>query len=214
VFRKAKAVNRQKTVLLNGSGVNLEWFTVQPMPEKFAFLCISRLIRDKGVFEYLEACAEIKKSNPDVRCLLVCPYDSNPSSLKPEELQRFIDDGVIEYFGEQTDVVPYFAQCSVFVLPSYHEGLPRSVIEAMAVGRAIITSDVPGCRETVQDCENGYLVPVKNSEALYEKMKLLAENNALRKKMAEKSYQICKSKFEVNIVNNSMIGCMEKYYKQ
>lgn len=148
-FRKAIAVNKQKTVLLNGSGVNLERFRVQPMPEQFGFLCISRLIRDKGVYEYLKACEIIKKNNPDVRCMLVGPYDSNPSSLQPEELQRFIDDRIVEYFGEQKDVVPYLAQCSIYVFPSYREGTPKTVLEAMSCGRTVITTDVPGCGETV-----------------------------------------------------------------
>lgn len=208
VFRKAKAVNKQKTALLNGSGVNLEWFTVQPMPEKFAFLCVSRLIRDKGVFEYLEACAEIKKSNPDIRCLLVGPFDSNPSSLKPEELQRFIDDGVIEYFGEQTDVVPYFAQCSVFVLPSYREGTPKTVLEAMACGRAVITTDAPGCRETVEHNENGLLVPIKNVSELVKAMRYMLDNPDCVTEMAALGRKKVEEVFDVNKVNSTICQTM------
>lgn len=207
-FRKARAVKRQKTVFLNGSGVNLDRFTVQPMPEKFAFLCISRLIRDKGVYEYLEACERIKKKNPGIRCLLVGPYDSNPSSLKPEELQRFIDEGVIEYFGEQSDVIPYLAQCSVFVLPSYREGTPKTVLEAMACGRAVITTDVPGCREAVDHNINGLLVPAKDVDKLADAMQMAVDSLQLMEKMAVNGRKKAKELFDVNKVNAKICQTM------
>lgn len=207
-FRKAGAVNKQKTVLLNGSGVNLDKFSVQPMPEKFGFLCISRLIRDKGVFEYLKACEIIKKNNPDVRCLLVGPYDSNPSSLQPEELQRFIDEGTIEYFGEQKDVVPYLAQSSVYVLPSYREGTPKTVLEAMACGRAVITTDAPGCRETVCHKVNGLLVPIKDVDKLTEAMQYMIDNPDRAAEMAVLGRGKVEEVFDVNIVNEKICQTM------
>ncbi len=208
-FREAKAVNKQKTVLLNGSGVNLDKFTVQPMPDKFGFLCISRLIRDKGVYEYLEACEMIKKSYPDVRCMLVGPYDSNPSSLQPEELQRFIDNGIIEYFGEQSDVAPYIAECSVYVLPSYREGTPKTALEAMACGRAVITTDVTGCKETVDHNVNGILVPVKNAGKLAEAMRFMIDNPEVIGDMAQKGREKAEELFDVNKVNAKICQTMK-----
>ena len=154
-FRSHGIIKSQKTVLVHGSGVNTAKFNVMPLPENPAFLCISRLIRDKGVYEYLEACRRIRKDYPAVRCLLVGPYDTNPSSLKPEDLKPFLDAG-IEYFGEQDDVRPFLKQASIYVLPSYHEGTPKTNLEAMACGRAVITTDAPGCRETVVDGEKSY----------------------------------------------------------
>lgn len=209
IFRQAKSITRQDIVLLRGSGVNLERFTLQPMPEKFGFLCISRLIRDKGVYEYLEASRKIKQVFPDVRCLLVGPYDSNPSSLKPEELQQFIDDGVIEYFGEQSDVIPYLAQCNVFVLPSYREGTPKTILEAMACGRATITTDAPGCREAVDDGVNGVLVPVKNVEKLIEAMKFSINNPERIKKMATQGRKKAEEIFDVEKVNATICKTMK-----
>lgn len=200
-FRKAKVIKKQKTVMLHGSGVNVDKFSVQPMPETFGFLCISRLIRDKGVYEYLEACERIKTKNPNVRCLFVGPYDSNPSSLHPDELQKFIDNGVIEYFGEQSDVIPYLAQCNVFVLPSYREGTPKTVLEAMACGRACITTDAPGCRETVDDKENGLLVPVKDVNALADAMQYMIDNPKEMSIMAQNGRQKAERVFDVNKVN-------------
>ena len=105
-------IKDDQTLIINGSGVNIEKFQLTPLPSKSAFLFIGRLIKDKGVMEYLEACKAVKEKYPHVRCLLVGPYDSNPSALKLEELQPYIDNGIVEYFGEQSDVRPFIAQCS------------------------------------------------------------------------------------------------------
>ncbi|MBO4343855.1 MAG: glycosyltransferase family 4 protein [Clostridia bacterium] len=202
-FRDNRIIKNQKVVMIHGSGVNTEKFTVTPLPEKTAFLCISRLIRDKGVYEYLEASEKIKKEFPDTRCMLVGPFDTNPSAIKKEELQPFIDAGV-EYFGEQEDVRPYLMQSSVFVLPSYREGTPKTNLEAMACGRAVITTDAPGCRETVKDGENGYLVPVKDVNALYEKMKFFIENPGKAKEMGEKGRASAEELYDVKKVNEQI----------
>lgn len=208
VFRENHIVNKQKTVLIHGSGVNLQRFQVLPFQEQFGFLCISRLIRDKGVYEYLEACKRIKKEHPEVRCLLVGPFDSNPSAIKEEELQKFIDCGAVEYFGEQTDVRKYIAQCNVFVLPSYREGTPKTNLEAMACGRAVITTDVAGCKETVVDGENGYLVPIKNVDVLCEKMEHFINNPELASKMGADGRMKAESIFDVEVVNRQICKSM------
>jgi glycosyltransferase involved in cell wall biosynthesis len=201
-------INEEKTVIINGSGVNMEKFKPEPLPETPAFLFIGRLIKDKGVMEYLDACKRIKDEYPVVRCLIVGPYDSNPSALQPEELQPFIDEGIIEYFGEQTDVRPYLKQCSTYILPSYHEGTPKTVLEAMAIGRSIITSDAPGCRETVTDGYNGFLVPVKDINTLVEKMKYLIEDQEINSIMAERSLKFAKEKYDVNLINKAIMKTM------
>ena len=202
VFTDNKIIKKEKTVILNGSGVNLEKFTQKPLPDGATFLCISRLIKDKGVYEYLKAARIVKEKYSNARFLLVGPYDSNPSALKPEELQPYIDDGIIEYFGEASDVRPYLEMCNVFVLPSYREGTPKTVLEAMATGRAIITTDATGCRETVINGENGYLVPIKDVDALSTAMIDLIEKPELISQMADKGLEFVKQKFDVNIVNN------------
>lgn len=207
-FIKNRLVHEAKIVIINGSGVNLDKFKPEPLPNKPAFLFIGRLIKDKGIMEYLEACKRIKSECPEVRCLLVGPYDSNPSALLPEELQPFIDEGIIEYFGEQDDVRPYLKQCSTYVLPSYHEGTPKTVLEAMATGRSIITSDSPGCRETVIDKFNGFLVPVKEVIGLVDKMRVLIEDQDTNRIMAERSLKLAKEKYDVNLVNESIMKTM------
>lgn len=208
IFRKNRIVRKQKIVRLPGSGVNLRRFDILTFPKQFAFLCVSRLIRDKGVYEYLEASRRMKKENPNVRFLLVGPYDSNPFALTPEELKPFIDDGSIEYFGEQEDVKPFFAQCSVFVLPSYREGTPKTNLEAMACGRAIITTDAPGCRETVVNGENGYLIPIRDVDALCAKMKVFIEQPQLAQTMGKCGRKKAETTFDVQIVNERICKTM------
>lgn len=207
-FIKHGLIREEKTVIINGSGVNVEKFKSEPLPEKPAFLFIGRLIRDKGIIEYLEACKRIKCEYPSVRCLLVGPYDSNPTALKPEELQSYLDDETIDYFGEQADVRPFLKQCSTFVLPSYHEGTPKTVLEAMATGRSIITSDAPGCREAVIDGHNGFLVAVKDIEGLVDKMRLLLVDQETNIIMAERSLILVKEKYDVKLVNKSIMKTM------
>lgn len=201
-------IDEDKIVIINGSGVNLNKFKSMPLPEAPAFLFIGRLIKDKGIMEYLEACKRIKAEYPEIKCLLVGPYDSNPSALQPEELKPFIEQEVIEYFGEQSDVRPYIKQCSTYVLPSYHEGTPKTVLEAMAMGRSIITSDAPGCRETVTDGDNGFLVAVKDIDGLINKMKTLIDNPTMSKLMAERSLKLAREKYDVDLVNISIMDTM------
>lgn len=202
-------LNEDKIVMIHGSGVNVEKFTPTQLPGIPTFLYIGRLIRDKGVGEYLEACQIIKAEFGDkVRCLLVGPYDSNPSALKPEELQPLIGSGVIEYFGEQGDVRPYISQCSIYVLPSYREGTPKTVLESMAMGRAIITSNAPGCRETVVDGVNGYLTEVKDAKAIAAKMRFLIKHPKTVAEMGEKSREMACDIFDVRKVNDTILRAM------
>ena len=209
VFRKYRIIKNQKIVLLHGSGVNLDKFKVEPFPDQFAFLCVSRLIRDKGVYEYLEASRRVKKEHPEVRFMLVGPFDSNPSAITTDELQGYIDDGSIEYYGEQEDIRPYLLQCSVFVLPSYREGTPKTNLEAMATGRPVITTDAPGCRETVTDGENGYLIQPKNIDALCEKMEYFIGNPTIAHNMGIDGRKKAETLFDVNLVNASICETMK-----
>jgi len=208
-FIEKGLVNHEKAVIINGSGVNLDEFKPVSMPVEPAFLLIGRLIKDKGVMEYLKACEIIKEKYPTIRCMLLGPYDSNPSALMPEELQPYIDKGIIEYFGEQGDVRPFIEMCSTYVLPSYREGTPKTVLEAMAMGRAIITSNAPGCKETVTDGVNGYLVKVKDIKDLAEKMEYLILNPETCQIMGDKSLMIAREKYDVNLVNRKIMENMK-----
>ena len=202
-------IEREKTEIIHGSGVDIDKFQVTELPEKPSFLLIARLIRDKGVMEYLNACKLIKQRHPGITCMLVGPYDTNPSAITPAELKPFLLDATIEYFGEQNDVRAYLNRSSVFVLPSYHEGTPKTVLEAMASGRAVITTDAPGCRETVRDGYNGFLVPVGNVEALVKRMEQFIETPSLAERMGRQGRKIAEEKYDVNKVNKAIFEIME-----
>ncbi len=208
VFTSKRLVSKNKVVHINGSGVNLQNFIPTPLPENPAFLFIGRLIKDKGILEYLEACRTVKAKNKSIRCLLVGPYDTNPTALTPKDIQKYTEDNTVEYYGEQQDVRPYISQCSIYVLPSYREGTPKTILEAMACGRAIITTNAPGCRETVIDGQNGFIVPVMNTEALVEKMLFLADNRELVIKMGQISRSIVEKKYDVEGVNAIILSAM------
>lgn len=199
---------RNKCYIIHGSGVNTNKFVKTELPKEDAILFIGRLIGDKGIREYLELAKRIKKSRKEVKCMLVGPFDSNPSAISQQELQPYIDNNIIEYYGEQTDVRPYLTTCTVYVLPSYHEGTPKTVLEAMSMGRPIVTTDAPGCRETVSDGVNGYLVPIKNVDALETAVNKILNNRELATHFSENSRHIAEQKYDVKIVNTAISEIM------
>lgn len=195
-------VKRDQVVRINGSGVNTEHFPQRPLPDKPSLVFVGRLVRGKGVMEYLEAARMVKKEHPEAEFNLVGPYDTNPSALKPEDIQPFIDDGTVVYHGEQKDVRPYLEMASVFVLPSYYgEGTPKSALEAMSTGRPLIVADAVGCREVVEDGVNGYLVESKSTSSLAAAMVSLVKDGDLRLGMAMESRKMAVNRFDVNEVN-------------
>ncbi len=200
-FIKHRLSDEKRTSVVNGSGVDMEFYERMPLPDEPVVLMVSRLLWSKGIREFLSAVKSVKESHPEVKFMLVGGLDSNDEALSESELNDFLKDCNIEYCGYASDVRPYLGRCSIFVLPSYHEGTPRCILEAMAAGRAIITTDAPGCRETVIDGVNGYIVPVGNSRLLAERIETLSEDSELRSTMAVESYRICAEKYEVLKVN-------------
>ncbi len=198
---KSRAVSGKKIKVLNGSGVDMSHFTRQPLPDEPVFLMVARLLWSKGIREYMAAIARVKAKHPKAQFMLLGGLDHNDEAITQEELESFLSEYEVEYCGHTDDVRPYLNRCSVFVLPSYHEGTPRSVLEAMATGRAIITTAAPGCRDTVEEGVNGYLVPVGDSELLAERMCQLITDAPLRVSMGEQSYRICSEKYDVKLVN-------------
>ncbi|QDL39136.1 glycosyltransferase family 4 protein [Rhodoferax sediminis] len=192
--------------VVNGSGVDVAQYAVAPLAEHGVhFLLIARLLGDKGVREYAEAARRVRNRHPEARCSLVGWIDSNPDAIAKAELDSWVAEGALEYLGRLSDVRPAIRASSVYVLPSYREGTPRTVLEAMAMGRAVITTDAPGCRETVVDGDNGFLVPVKSIEALEQAMQRFIDAPALAQSMGRRSRQLAEDKYDVHKVNAVML---------
>jgi len=209
-FVDARLATERQAVLVNGSGVDLEHFAVAPIPEGGpTFLLISRLIWEKGVGEYVEAARMLRSRYPNAKFRLLGPLDPNPAAISRAQLDSWCAEGIIEYLGSTHDVRPALAAASVFVLPSaYREGTPRSILEAMAMGRPVITTDAPGCRETVVSGQNGFLVPIKDSVALATAMERFIRDRALVASMGARSRSIAEEKYDVHVVNRVMMEAM------
>ena len=209
-FCERGLTKREKCSYVNGSGINLDHFETAPFPEQITFFMLSRLLKSKGVGEYLEAARIVKEKFLQARFCLLGKYETAmQDALDRDYVEQFIRDRIIERFEETDDVRPFYAMSSVYVLPSYREGTPRTVLEAMAMGRPVITTDTQGCRETIQDGKNGFLVPVKDSAAVAEKMIWFLEHPDQIATMGQQSYQYAKEKFDVNRVNADMIRIMK-----
>ena len=204
---RSLGVLRSKTpsCVVNGSGVDVAQYAVAPLPVVPRFLLIARLLGDKGVREYVDAARRVRALHPDALFSLVGWVDENPDAIKQQELDAWVADGTVEYLGRLKDVRPAIVDCSVYVLPSYREGTPRTVLEAMAMGRPIITTDAPGCRETVVDGDNGFLVPVKAVNELAAAMLRFIEEPELAIRMGIRSRQIAEEKYDVHRVNAVML---------
>lgn len=207
LFAENSLLPKDRAIMVNGSGVNIDEFLPSPFPVDCAFFMAARLIRDKGINEYICAARQIKQHYPNVKFLLAGDIDSNPTAITMEWLKSLISEGVIEYLG-WVDVRKVFERVSVFVLPSYREGTPKSVLEALAAGRPVITTDAPGCRETVKYGVNGYLVAVKSVDQLVEMMKKFILNPELIAKMGKESRRIAEEKYDVRKVNQVMLEAM------
>lgn len=202
--------DRTKVVRTNGSGVNTSRFPLLPLPgAPPVFLFIGRLLTEKGIAEYVDAATSLHARWPDARFVAVGPHDPDlPHAVSANDLERWRSEGVVEFVGGVQDVRPWLEKCSVFVLPSYREGTPRSVLEAMSTGRPIITTDAPGCRETVTDGANGFLVPPRASGPLAEAMERFLTEPELVPRMAEASRSIAEEKYDVTKVNHVILEAM------
>jgi len=192
--------------LVNGSGVNLVDYPQKPLPAEPVFLMIGRLTGDKGVNEYIRAAMTVKKKYSEAQFYLVGPHDDDDRTIDQELFNAALLEGIVTFTGKTEDVRPYIAKCRVFVLPSYHEGTPRTVLEAMSMGRPVITTHATGCRETVEDTVNGFKVPVGNIDMLTKKMLWMIEHPSEIELMAQKSRQLCEQKYNVYEVNKKIIA--------
>ena len=197
-------VPNSKTYLVNGSGVDIEKFNVEVFPKgSINFLCISRLLAEKGLREYAAAAKIVKKKYPSVIFNLVGAEDTSPDAIPLDEVNRWSE--YVDYKGSTMDVRPHIKNVHVYVLPSYHEGIPRSTLEAMSMGRPIITTDATGCKETVENGVNGFKISIRSINALAEKMIWFIEHSEQVKLMGIESRRIVVEKFDVQKINKKML---------
>ncbi|MBE9601666.1 glycosyltransferase family 4 protein [Pedobacter sp. MC2016-24] len=212
---KQKIITKANQVfIVNGSGVDLDYYCYSsPDITRISFLMISRLINAKGIKEYYEAAKLVKGQFPEVSFKLIGPYEENIDAIDPLLFEEIKTSGIIEYTGLIADVRPEITASSVVVLPSYYgEGIPRCILEAMAIGRAVITSDSVGCRETVNTLRkkaNGFLVPVKNVPALVSKMEYYIKHPIDIIRFGSNGRKFAQDKFDVNKVNEQMVQIIE-----
>lgn len=204
-------INVRSVEVLGGIGLDLSKYPYSVWEGRnISFLFIGRLLAEKGVHEFIEAAHIVREKHPCAEFVVLGGLDlDNPGALSAEALGRLVKNGLIIYPGHVENVVEWISSTAVFVLPSYREGVPRSTQEAMAVGRPVLTTDVPGCRDTVVNGENGFLVPPRNSAALAEKMIYFIENPQSIKAMGERSFEIAQDKFDSIVVNERLLQMLE-----
>lgn len=209
LFLKNRIIKEEQAFMIKGSGVDLNQYCYTPEQEsgKIKVLLTARMIVEKGVFVLVDAALKIKEKYRDkVEFLLCGGLDDNPKAIKEEELKAVCDGGYIQWLGYRTDVLKLLKSCHIVAFPSYYkEGLPKSLIEAAAVGRPIVTTNSIGCKETVVDGYNGYLIPVKDSDTLAEKLNLLFEDENLRRNMGRNSRILAEKDFSIeNVIHRHL----------
>ena len=206
-----KYVTRDKAEVIDGSGVDLNKFkqAENQIKEEFVFLMMSRILKVKGVEEYCKAAKIVKEKYPKTRFIHIGSMEKTSRGLEENKLKNYSQ--IVEFKGYKKDVYKYIKKANVVVLPSYlREGIPRVLLEALAVGRPIITTNARGCKETVIENENGYLVKTKNIKDLADKMIMMIEKRGKEiQLMSNKSYELAKNRFDIDIINSKMLEIME-----
>jgi glycosyltransferase involved in cell wall biosynthesis len=200
----------QRAIRVNGSGVDVGHYRFAPPTlEPPTFLLIARLLKDKGIVEFVEAARRVRARHGEARFRLLGPTDTNPAAIPASDLEGWQAEGAIEYLGEAEDVRPYLTDSTTFVLPTvYREGMPRTLLEALSTGRAIITTDAPGCRDTVLPGENGFLVPAGDVGALAQAIERFVVQPDLAVTFGERSRALAEERFDVRKVNAVMLEAM------
>ena len=199
VLQRLGCVRPGQVVMIRGSGVDLQACHALPEPPPpVAALMVARLLRDKGVGEFVEAARLLRRRGLDVRMRLAGGVDpGNPASFTEADVQAWREEGAVEVLGERRDVAQQYAAAHLAVLPSYREGLPKSLLEAAACGRAVVTTDVPGCRDAITPGETGVLVPPRDAAALADAIARLAEDAELRQRMGRAGRALAEQEFSI-----------------
>lgn len=210
LFLERRLVGRDVAARINGTGVELDRFHfAPPVTNPVSFIMVARLLREKGVGEFAEAARRLRPEYPLARFVLVGGLDSNPGSISRETVESWQAEGALDWLGHVDDVIGQLKRASVFVLPSWREGAPRSTQEAMALGRPVVTTDAPGARDTVIEGLNGFLVPVRDAAALAAVMRRFLDDPSLIERMGKASRALAVERYDVREVNAAVLARME-----
>lgn len=207
-FLLNKIISKDKCVLINGSGVNLNRFKPSNKKIFFDFIFVGRLLHDKGLLFFIDACNDLFITYPNLKIAIVGGYDSNPNSISPELFKKKIKSKNFYHYNFTDDIRIYLSKSKVFVLPSKREGTPKAALEAMSMKLPIITTNVPGCREVVKHLFNGYLVEYGSVDSLIKAMTFFIKNEIKIPEMGNNSRIIAKDKYDINMVNNIILNTL------
>ncbi|MDR1729671.1 MAG: glycosyltransferase family 4 protein [Prevotellaceae bacterium] len=204
IFLANKITVPERISMIRGMGVDLDEY--KPIPfenhSRLRFLFPARMLKDKGLLEFIEAAKKVGKQTSNAEFILAGDIDqTHPTGVSEEELRKLIANSSVSWIGYQKNMIPVYGSSDVVILPSYREGFPKVLIEAAAIGRPIITTDVPGCRDAVKNGINGYLVPAKNADKLAEAMLYFINNEALKNEMGQASVQLAKDFYDSAKIN-------------
>ncbi len=213
ILTKIKKLHDNQTIIIPGSGVDLNTYAYLPESDlpSTTIIMVSRLLADKGVHEFIEAARQIHGKGLSVRFQLVGNIDpDNPASITAQQIKAWQTEGTVELLGYRADIADLFSQANVIVLPSYREGFPKVLIEAAACGRAVVTTDVPGCRDAIIPNVTGLLVPVRDAKALADAIKYLILNPKLRLCMGKTGRQLAEEKYDIRQVVQTHLNIYEE----
>lgn len=212
ILRQYVEIPESQTVLIPGSGVDLNKFSPLPLPLKNKVVLMAcRMLADKGVYEFHKSALILKRKYPELRFVLVGGIDpDNPASLTGNELKEWVESEDLEWWGHQSNMSEILSEATVVVLPSYREGMPKVLLEAQALGRPVVTTDVPGCREAIEDGKTGFLAKVKDEQNLADTIEKLISNDDLCIQFSKNARQLAEAKFDIKQVVNTHIHIYEK----
>jgi glycosyltransferase involved in cell wall biosynthesis len=212
-FIHSRVVDEESSFLIEGSGTELERFSPSLRPDEPPIVLFpGRILRQKGVTEFFRAARQLKAEGSNARFAVVGDTAGNRDALRDEELQAVQREGIVELWGWSNDMPGVMSRAAIICLPSYHEGLPKALIDACAAGRPIVATDIPGCRAAVADGVNGFLVPPRDVESLTSALRILLSDSSLRTRMGQRSREIAEDKFAIASVIASTLAVYEVFF--
>lgn len=211
LYTETFGIAADRLTIIPGAGVDVTKFSVAPEPSGMPVaVCVSRMLRDKGIHELVAAARLLKEKNVDLRVRLVGPTDDNPASIPTSTLAAWHEEGIVDVAGPSDDIAGEYARAHIAVLPSYREGLPKSLLEAAACGRPIVATDVPGCREVCIEGETGLQVPARAVAPLADALERLARDAELRQRFGANARHRAETVFAETIINEATLARYEE----